>query len=127
MIPVKEVRLERAEGPAALCESKTFFSLDEASAWLRSQANTFPPPGQGCHKVFFTITFPDGDSYLGRLDCKKNEIPDVQEQFVGFCTWMGGREKSPWCGEEQYRHILDRYGEKKVAAFAAFLDRHLPG
>jgi hypothetical protein len=127
MIPVKEVRLRRAEGPAALCGARAFPGFAEATAWLRSQASTLPPPGRGYDKVFYTITFSDGHSFRGRLDCKRHDVPDVEKEFVGYCTWMAGRARNPQCGEDQYRLILDRIGMKAVASFAALLDQYLPG
>lgn len=130
MTPVKSVIIERAEGPNALCgKVHTFASCAEASAWLLSQSNTFPAKG-GYDKHDFTVTFEDGETYSGRLDCKafecKDNDLDVYGHMLDLARWMSGREKFPHCGKEKYDQMVTLYekdGTKQ--SFVDFMDKYL--
>jgi len=126
-IPVKQVVLERAEGPVALCVTKKFPSFEEATEWLRTQAYSFPPKGGGYHKVIAEVTFADRQFLRFRMDCNQWEDPDVEKAMVKHVAWFAGREENPWCGQEMYRQHLAEHGEKVVKFYAALFDRYLAG
>lgn len=70
-IPVSRIEVTRAEGPVRLCRKRSFNSLAAASAALLKAAPTYPPGG--CYdKHDFKITFADGETYEGRLDCQRS-------------------------------------------------------
>ena len=119
---VKRVTINRAEGPARLCVSRSFPGFDVATAWLRGQAHTFPPPGDGYHKVFYNVDFVDGHSFKGRLDCMRRNVPDVRKEIVEHCVWMAGEEKNPHCGEERYQQHLQTYGQETVCEYKRLLE-----
>ena len=63
MIPVKQITITRAEGPAHLCgKPRTFDSFDAASRWLRTCSDTFPRTG-GYDKHDLVAIFEDGFKY----------------------------------------------------------------
>ncbi|MCK9195396.1 MAG: hypothetical protein M0P16_00265 [Syntrophales bacterium] len=124
MIPVKNVTIERAEGPTKLCVTRTFPDREAASAWLQWQWNTFPADGHGYHKVFYTICYEDGHFYRGRLECKRHNVPDVRNDMVKHCLWMSGQEKAPHCGKEKYRLIMDRLDPNIIEQFRSFMDQY---
>lgn len=124
MIPVKNVTIDRVEGPTILCVTMTFSNLEAASAWLKWQRNTFPAEGKGYDKVFYTICYEDGYSYKGRLDCKRHDVPNVRNDMVKQCLWMSDREKTPHCGEEQYQLYMNRLRENIIDQFRFFMDRY---
>jgi hypothetical protein len=73
---VKEIIITRAEGLSVYCGIKKYFdSFQSASSWLYGQSFTFPKTG-GYDKHDFKITFMDGETYEGRLDCKSAECED---------------------------------------------------
>ena len=96
LIPVKEITITRAEGPNLLCgRTFTAHSFSEAAAWLISQAGTFPATG-GYDKHDFKITWEDGETYSGQLDCKAEGCPDpdldvFRHVFDEALFWTGRR------------------------------------
>lgn len=121
---VKNATIERAEGPAKLCVTKTFPNLEAASAWLKLQWNTFPAAGDGFDKVFYSVCFENGHTYRGRLDCKRHNVPNVRDAMLKECLWMSGREKNPYCGEKQYQLYMSRLSSSIIEGFGSFLDQY---
>lgn len=86
---VTKVEIMRAEGPNVLVTMKweVFPTMAAASAWLRSQAHTFPQTG-GYDKHDLKVTWDDGETYAGRLDCQglgleDNDL-DVKQHITSF-------------------------------------------
>lgn len=105
-IMVKSVVLTRLEGPSELCNKPvTFSSFIGANVWLLGQASTFPKAG-GYDKVRFVVTFEDGETYTGRLDCKyfgdPNNDLDVRVHVREFLEFYAGVLKPRWMKPEQY-------------------------
>jgi len=71
MIKLKQIRIERAEGPCDLCIERTFDTLDQAQRWINNQRETYPKLGYDKHDV--TITWDNGNKFSIRLDCQHPE------------------------------------------------------
>ena len=70
-IPALTIAITRAEGPARLCRTRVFKTWKNASAALLAAAHTYPEGG--CYdKHDLVVTFADGETYSGRLDCKRD-------------------------------------------------------
>jgi hypothetical protein len=130
---VKSIEITRAEGPSALCGvPKTFESFKDARTWLYSQSSTFPKGG--CYdKHDFTITFTDGETYSGRLDCKHhlesdNDL-DVYRHVLEFCTFYSGRAKllpEHFKDQETYKaFLLSSHGIETMNNYSEFIDKYL--
>jgi hypothetical protein len=85
-IPVKTIRIQRAEGRIGLdsFDPVTVTTWAEANAILRSWARTAPGPGQGYHKCDFTVTWADGETYNGRYDLegRETETADLEAHIA---------------------------------------------
>lgn len=108
---IKTIKITRVEGPYELTgKEQTFSGWEEATAWLKSQAHTFPTTG-GYDKHDFTIEWVDGITYNGRLDCKASEMDDndldIYEHVKQFVTFHAGLAKNPWMGKERYHKFLN--------------------
>jgi hypothetical protein len=124
------IAIKRAEGPTALCVRKTFVGPGcwaDANAWLRSQSNTYPASG-GCDKHDFVVTWNDGDTYEGRLDCKAsgctNNDLDVGRHIVEGLEFLAGTHCPVHMSEEQYRGYLT-YNKIECAEYVAYLGEHV--
>jgi hypothetical protein len=67
--PAIAIAITRAEGPVRLCRTRTFKTWKNAAAALLAAAATYPASG-GYDKHDLVVTFADGETYKGRLDCK---------------------------------------------------------
>lgn len=65
-IALKEITIERAEGPSHLCVKKSFPTLCEAQGFLNSQMETYPKEGYDKHDI--SLVFKDGLEYSYRGD-----------------------------------------------------------
>ena len=78
----------------------TFDNCTEASRFLMAQDH-FPAEGYDKHK--FIVTFEDGETYEGRLDCQ-SELRDcnIAEHIRGFCHYYGKENK-------EYAEFANKY------------------
>lgn len=108
-----QITITRAEGPSALCRKpKTFEGPDcwtAARKWLFSQSTTFPKEG-GYDKHDFVVTFADGETYEGRLDCKHPTCSDpglnVGAHMLSFLRFYAGEYCPPHMTRERYEQFL---------------------
>jgi len=108
---VQKVEVIRAEGLTNLCgHKKEFGSVSEANSWLLSQTNTLPKDG-GYDKHDFTITFEDGETYDGCLDCKHHSCEhsdlDVRKHVVDHLQIYGNLLKPVWMDDETCSRFQD--------------------
>lgn len=93
------VKIRRAEGPSNLCRIwKEFKSIKNANSWIASQMNTYPKVGYDKHD--YIVTFEDGSTYEGRLDCQhienqyfsklSNDIYESATSFLIYCLNHNG-------------------------------------
>lgn len=117
-IKVARITIKRAEGPSRLCGIlKVFQNWEDANRWMFSQASTFPATG-GYDKHDFVVTFADGETYSGRLDCKaitcNDPDLDVRKHVKDFVLYLSGLQKPDWQTWEQYDKALT--GENRQEA-----------
>lgn len=127
---IKTISITRAEGPTPLCGiTKTFTSFKDASAWLRSESNTFPKRGYDKHD--FTVVFEDGRTYGGRLDCKHHGCPDndldVLLHMKQVATYASGRYMGNRTEQDEHRYLvyLDMIGPEMMRSYADLIDNYL--
>ena len=70
-VAVKEIVLDRAEGPSDLCFKVTVKTWHDAMWTLMKWSKTAPDEGHGYDKVDFIVTWEDGEVYEGRYDMNK--------------------------------------------------------
>jgi hypothetical protein len=110
---VEEILIIRAEGPCDLCGIPKYFnSFESASKWLRSEAYSFPETG-GYDKHDFNITFVNGETYSGRLDCKHYQCQDndlnLLDHVSSFMRYMAKNERITEEERAQYQVFIDQY------------------
>lgn len=123
-----KIKLTRAEGPHHLCGVVQEFEGDDcwrsASRWLWSQAYTFPKSG-GYDKHDFVVTFEDGETYEGRLDCKSDLCGDsdinIAKHMSEFLGFLAGTRRPAHMSESDYRRYLGEVGGEDVDKAKAFL------
>lgn len=108
---IKKITIIRAEGPTRLCGiPHTFEAFEDATAWLHSQAHTFPASG-GYDKHDFSIEWMDGKKYDGRLDCQHYSCPfpdlDVRHHITSFVTAAAGYRCPSHYTSDQFRAYLE--------------------
>jgi hypothetical protein len=106
-----KIEITRVEGPSNLCgEKKTFTNWIDSHIWLIRQSSTFPGRNEGYDKHDFKVTFDDGETYKGRLDCKQSTEPDadldVYRHMLDLCEWYAGLAKNPYCGKAKYDEMM---------------------
>jgi hypothetical protein len=128
---IKEIVIVRAEGPSSLCgKPKYFDSFITANNYLSSQSYSFPKTG-GYDKHDFKITFIDGQTYDGRLDCKHHLCTDndlnLYDHIVTFCKFYSGRmEYLPeHLTKEDYDRLLTKQGNDTIKAYGDLLDIYI--
>ena len=126
---VSKIEITRAEGLSRLCgKTKVLASWDEARSFLFSQSDTFPEGG-GYDKHDFKVTFEDGETYEGRLDCKhsscSNPDLDVFQHILDYCIWYAGREKDPHCGVARYQEMMSQTTAEEIVEYSDFIDKYL--
>lgn len=70
-IPVKEIKLVRAEGPIKERGEKTVHSLHDARHQLTTWGTTAPEQGQGYDRCDVEITWENGESFIFRFNLNK--------------------------------------------------------
>jgi len=107
------IEITRGEGPAVLCgRTQTFDGPDcwaEANRWLFRQSTTFPRHG-GYDKHDFVVTFDNGETYEGRLDCKHascggNDL-NVASHVRGFQEFYAGVRRPAHMSPERYEEFM---------------------
>jgi len=87
LVPIASVWIERAEGPIALCEEKTFDSLHDADFWLAQNAKTVE--GKGYDKHDYKVTYADGTTYSGRYDLAASDTqPSLLREMRNHLTFL---------------------------------------
>jgi hypothetical protein len=126
MITATEIRVERAEGPTALCVERSFKGPNcwqDANTWLVGQSHTYPKTG-GYDKHDFKVTFEDGETYEGRLDCQHpscdNPDLNVARHVRDFVEFLAGTRRPAHMKPEVYQRYLDT-DPKGVAGAREFL------
>lgn len=109
-IKVKEVWLNRAEGPKGQTGERIVHSLEAADEVLKKWAQTAPKPGGGYDKTDFKVTFDDGETYEGRYDLKQEDRKKksllgthIQENLVFY----GGLHRPSHLTAEQYDQFIE--------------------
>ena len=106
--PVTSIEITRAEGPARLCRIRTFKTWRNASAALAAAANTYPEGG-AYDKHDLVVTFADGETYKGRLDCKRDGSDcDVAAHVRETLEFYAGARRPAHMTPEQYSTYLRR-------------------
>jgi hypothetical protein len=106
---VKEIIITRAEGSSVYCGTPKYFdSFRSASSWLYGQSFTFPKTG-GYDKHDFKITFMDGETYEGRLDCKSAECEDPDLDVLKHVQSFQEYYKNKPEHTEAARAMLEKY------------------
>lgn len=119
-IPVVFIEITRAEGPARLCKTRIFKTWRNASAALVTAMNTYPEGG-AYDKHDLVITFADGETYKGRLDCKRDGSDcDVAAHVRETMEFYAGARCPAHMTPEQYSTHLRRE-PADVAEALAFL------
>ena len=119
-VRVSTIAITRAEGPARLCRTRTFKTWKNASAALLAAAHTYPTGG--CYdKHDLVITFADGETYNGRLDCTADGSDcDVAAHVLEYVEFLAGARKPDHVTAEQYKAML-REDLGRAAEALAFL------
>jgi hypothetical protein len=128
-IKVKEILLSRTEGPINLCyKNMSFPSFTAVNIFLLGASNTFPKNG-GYDKHDYKITFEDGETFEGRLDCKHFSCSDndlnLLAHILNYCEWQAGLTKYPHCGEKRYKEYLAQYTEEEKQSYKDFIEKYL--
>ncbi len=123
---LKEISITRVEGPCELCEvEKKFETWEAADKWLMSQQQTFPKTG-GYDKHDFKVTWEDGKTYTGRLDCQNAECKDpdlsVYAHIKDLAEFYTGNATQTWMGEERYARFVAETKENQPECFDGYLD-----
>lgn len=123
---VKEVWMNRAEGPINLCGQRRFTTLDQADATLLAWAYTAPRNG-GYDKVDFKVTFIDGEEYIGRFDMKHPLAKNAEQlsflsHMRAFVAFQAGERKPDWMKAEEYQKYL---ANENVEEAKEYLDNYL--
>lgn len=118
------IDIDRAEGPTSMCVSHHFEGLtcwEDANRWLQSQRWSF----SGCDKHDFMVTFEDGETYSGRLDCSSNGGDcDVAGHIREFCKFHAGLAKPTHLSREQYENFL-KHNASEIPSFTQFLSTYV--
>ena len=115
MIKLKSITIERAEGPSALCVTKTVRSWGEAQAIVFENSQTAPERG-GYDKHDVEIEWEDGRKWGFRLDVYNpntkahyyehtNLVKDLNQQI----KFHAGRWKPERFTQRQYEMVVKRY------------------
>ena len=114
------IAITRAEGPARLCRTRTFKTWKNASAALLAACHTYPEGG--CYdKHDLVVTFADGETYKGRLDCKADGSDcDVAAHVREYVEFLAGARRPAHMTSEQYSERM-RSDPASVAEALAFL------
>ena len=131
-IGIKEIVIDRAEGPCGLCGPKRAVqTFAEADAQLRESAETACEMPGTYDKHDFVITFDDGEKYEGRIDVynpKHGKTEGLREHVVDFCRCYGGLWKDSDLPKhltpDRYRRFLANYTDEERAAIASFLEKY---
>ena len=130
---IKEIIIDRWEGPVEMCDmEKKFSTWEAANNWLQSQSHSFPKGG--CYdKHGFKVTWEDGEEYEGRLDCKHFTETDndlnLKQHIIDHCIWHAGKKVNPWCGKEKYEQMMadwERYKPGTKQSYIDFLNKYFP-
>jgi len=107
-IAAATIAITRAEGPVRLCKTRVFKTWKNASAALHAAAHTYPEGG--CYdKHDLTVTFKDGETYHGRLDCKRDGSDcDVAQHVQEFVEFLAGVRKPDHMTDAQYAEHMRR-------------------
>jgi len=107
-IAAATIAITRAEGPVRLCKTRVFKTWKNASAALLAAAHTYPEGG--CYdKHDLTVTFKDGETYKGRLDCKRDGSDcDVALHVREYVEFLAGARKPDHMTDEQYVEHMRR-------------------
>ena len=123
---VTGVTVTRAEGLVALCVTKTYATIDEATVALYAAKSTYPTLGYDKHDV--KITWDDGETYEARLDCQNSENGDcnIRVHAVEFLECYAGLRCPPHMEPPRYAAFLResyRANGTTAADYAALLPR----
>ena len=119
-IPAIAIAITRAEGPVRLCRTRTFKTWKNAAAALLAAASTYPTSG-AYDKHDLVVTFADGETYKGRLDCKANgEDCDPAKHINDALAFMAG-DLCPahWDADKYKAHVKENLAD--AAEAMAFL------
>jgi len=117
-----QITITRAEGPTALCGTPHTFEGPDcwtaARQHLFRQSTTFPAEG-GYDKHDFVVTFTDGNTYEGRLDCKHASCGDpdlnVANHVRGYQEFYAGTRCPAYMSQERYDEFLSQNGHSQEA------------
>lgn len=119
MIPVKKIKLNRAEGPIELCrgDAKTFKTFAGVNQFIHENSPTYPKSGYDKHD--FVVTWEDGFEYNGRLDLQHSENPHYNSRenslnlhIKDFVEFQANDAPAPFSDENSRRgarEFLEKY------------------
>jgi hypothetical protein len=128
--PATKITIVRVEGPNALCYKEVSFEGSDcwaqAHRYLVSQGETFPRTG-GYDKHDFVVTFGDGETWEGRLDCQHPDCADpdldVAQHVYHFAAFYAGTYRPSHMTQERYEAFLGR-SKKTSANMRRFLETY---
>ncbi len=114
-IKARSITLQRAEGATGRdhFSRRTLTATKERSVWQQADSlllewSQTAPKGGGYHKVDFTVTYEDGETYSGRYDLRhwSEEYPSLAKHMRSFVAFHAGEYCPPHMTEEQYQRIM---------------------
>lgn len=128
-----KIKIVRAEGPHHLCGVAREFEGDacwkDAAHWLWGQSYTFPKNG-GYDKHDVVVTFEDGETYEGRLDCMHYSREDadlnVAKHVRSFLTFLAGERRPAHMTAERYAAYLGETGDAPEKARTFLAEYEIP-
>lgn len=119
---VKEIHLERAEGPAQLCGRPEVCHTFAAATRLLSSWSTTAPKHGGYDKCDVTVVWEDGRSLKTRYDLKHHEveIADLMAHVRSEIGFWSGTHCPSHMTQERYEAFLG--SEMGVRAQPGFAD-----
>jgi hypothetical protein len=125
-IKLKLITIDRAEGPTALCGTKTVTTWDDAQHIIFVNAQTAPETG-GYDKHDVTIEWENGSTFKFRLDVQgpnsEHGVTSLVDELNQMARCYSGRHKPSHLSDAQYKTILS-YGRPNPAFYCDLLDNY---
>ena len=127
MIKLKQITIERAEGPTSLCGTKIAKTWEDAQHIINVNSQT-APKDYGYDKHDVTIEWEDGNKYKFRLDVYNSEqgegLTSLVNEMNQGAEFYSGRHKPEHWTDSQYKHFLDEYVVVGTQFFKDLLEKY---